>query len=238
MLPITHRRKERPVRIPHWIENAAIVVCCVLLTGCSFSLWNTKTDSETKKPGEPRKNLVKPSITAEREIGPSVKVPHNREGEPEEDKNEKGTASEKKSGESLAGQKDGAGQREDESSGASGGASDEADGSFKKHDHSKYKGTIKNAAIDTLNTHRGAAAARLCRDETTDLWTLSIYKQGGGRMSFVIYFWDEIDGKWDRSFESGNVPLKKWKDHLRHSSAGKTCEMLKGAHLFEGGERR
>ena len=233
-----HRRTARPVRKPHWIEKGTIVFCCVLLTSCSFTFWNTKDKFEAKKSSQPQKNLVKPSIAEDSKIGPSVRIRHNGEGETDEDRNRNNSESEKKPRKPPPTREEGSGQEKDESSEVSGDRSDGADGPFKKHDHFKYKRTIKNTAIDTLNKHRGATAARLCRDRTTDLWTLSIYKHGNGRLSFVIYFWDEVDGKWERSFDSGNVPAKKWRSRLRYSSADKTCEILKGARLFGSEPRR
>ncbi len=226
------KRTERPVQKQHWIEKGTIVICCVLLTGCSLSIWNTKGKAETKRAIEPQKELLKPKIAVDSKRGPSVRIRAKSSEETDEDKSPKNSESKKERQEKSPSTEEETEAEKDEPADGSRVASKETDESFRKHDHSEYKRTIKNAAIDTLNKHRGSTAARLCRDTTTDLWTLTIYSQGRGKLSFVIYFWDEVDGKWERSFESGNVPPKKWRSHLRYASADKTCTILKGAHLL------
>ncbi|MBI4964938.1 MAG: hypothetical protein HY913_16815 [Desulfomonile tiedjei] len=102
------------------------------------------------------------------------------------------------------------------------------DVAFKKHDHAKYISTIRGKAIDQLNREKAVTLARVCRDTTTEEWSLVIYRKRDKTYSFVSYVWDEIDGKWEEALPSGPRPISGWKHHLDFSSAGKECQVLKG----------
>ncbi|MDQ7782827.1 MAG: hypothetical protein RDU20_08105 [Desulfomonilaceae bacterium] len=228
------RQSRRQARLHYWTDIGIVLVFCILLTSCSFSLWGTKGTSEPKKAGQPDKDLLKPKIAADSRPGPSVRVRAAGTEDTDEDEDPDGSKSDKKQEQSPRPEETGNETQKEPADDPS----ERKDEPFKKHDHAEYKKAIKNSAIDTLNKHPDATAARICRDTMTDLWTLAIYSRNRGRLSFVIYFWDEVDGNWERSFESGNVPLKKWNNHLQYSSAGKSCTVLKGARLFGTEDRR
>jgi len=99
---------------------------------------------------------------------------------------------------------------------------------FKKHDHSKYTSAIRGKAIDQVNKEKDVALARLCRDSTTEEWSLTLYRKRQQTYSFVSYVWDEIDEKWEQAFVSDQRPISGWKQHLDFSSSGKDCVGLKG----------
>lgn len=107
---------------------------------------------------------------------------------------------------------------------------DESRTPFKKHDHAKYVSVIRKNAIDKLNREKNCDYARVCRDDYTDEWSLTLYYKQKQKQNYhyVTYVWDEIDGKWDESFVSERRPLSGWKHHLSFSSAGKACKTLKG----------
>jgi hypothetical protein len=99
---------------------------------------------------------------------------------------------------------------------------------LKKHDHSKYVAAIKGKAIDRVNKSSNVDLARICRDTTTDEWSLTLYHRREKTYSFVSYIWDEIDEKWEEAFSSDQRPIAGWKQHLNFSSAGKKCDVIKG----------
>jgi hypothetical protein len=98
---------------------------------------------------------------------------------------------------------------------------------FKKHDHVKYTQKIKNKAIDHVNKEKNVTYARLCRDTTTDEWSLWIYRSEEKAYRFVTCIWDEVDEKWAESFRSDKRPISGWKHHLNFSTDGKDCIDLK-----------
>lgn len=98
---------------------------------------------------------------------------------------------------------------------------------FKKHDHVKYMQKIKNKAIDQVNKETDVTYARLCRDTTTDEWSLWIYRSEEKAYRFVTYTWDEVDEKWAESFKSDKKPISGWQHHLKFSTDGKDCKDLK-----------
>jgi hypothetical protein len=100
---------------------------------------------------------------------------------------------------------------------------------FEKHDHAKYVAHIRGKAIDKVNKEKDVTLARLCRDSTTEEWTLTLYHKRQQTYSFVSYVWDEVDGKWEQSLVAGNRPSSGWKQHLDFSSSGKDCKVLKGS---------
>lgn len=109
----------------------------------------------------------------------------------------------------------------------------EAQTTFKKHDHARYVTMIRNKAIDTLNKEPGCDIARLCRDSFTDDWSLTLYVKSGKYYSYTVYTWDEIEGNWVASYTSEKRPVGNMKKHLGFSSAGKTCQTLKGSEHAE-----
>lgn len=102
------------------------------------------------------------------------------------------------------------------------------DFSFRKHDHSKYVTLIRNKAIDRVNKEKNSDLARLCRDRTTDQWSLTIYRRADKSYSFIYLVWDEIDEKWEESYSADRRPISGWKQHLDFSASGKECKVLKG----------
>lgn len=99
---------------------------------------------------------------------------------------------------------------------------------FKKHDHSKYVTDIRNKAIDQLNKEKDADLVRLCRNATTDQWSLTMYHRAERTYSFTDYAWDEVNLKWEKVLSSVKKPRSSWKQHLDFSAAGKECKILKG----------
>ena len=99
---------------------------------------------------------------------------------------------------------------------------------FKRHNHEKYTEKIRNKAKDKVNKERTCTYATLCRDSTTDEWSLWIYRSEAKTYRFVAYSWDEVDEKWEKSFESDKLPLSGLKHHLEFTAAGKDCQILKG----------
>jgi hypothetical protein len=99
---------------------------------------------------------------------------------------------------------------------------------FRKPDHKKYSQRIRNEAINTLNKKGPCALARLCRDDMTEEWNLTLYKKHGKSFDYVVYAWDPVDGKFELSFESAPRPLKGWKRHHKFVVISKHCSILKG----------
>lgn len=99
---------------------------------------------------------------------------------------------------------------------------------FEKFDHAKYVKKIKNSALDILNKDSACNLARICSDSITNDWWLTLYRKSDRTYSFTTYIWDAVDGKWEESFVSGKEPLSKLSHHIRSSSSGKYCEVLKG----------
>lgn len=105
--------------------------------------------------------------------------------------------------------------------------SSEDDLAFKRHDHVKYMQKVKNKAIDQVNKEKDVTYARLCRDSTTDEWSLWIYRSEEKTYRFVTYIWDEVDEKWEESFKSDKRPISGLQHHLNFSTDGKDCKDLK-----------
>lgn len=100
---------------------------------------------------------------------------------------------------------------------------------FRKHDHSKYVTKIKNSAIDVVNREIDSVHVRMCRNSTTDEWSLGVYFVQGKNYYFRTYVWDPIENIWAEAFESEKRPYAGLKKHLSFSSAGKKCVVLKGS---------
>jgi len=104
-----------------------------------------------------------------------------------------------------------------------------SDLAFKHHDHAKYVAEIRNKAIDQLNKERDVDFVRLCRNTTTDQWSLTMYRRAERSYSFTDYAWNEINLRWEKVFTSDKKPISGWKQHLDFSAAGKECKLLKGS---------
>ena len=109
------------------------------------------------------------------------------------------------------------------------GLEEERNPSFKKHDHTKYLTTIKNRAIDVVNKEPDSVYARMCRHNTSEEWSLSLYFVQAKNYYFRIYVWDPIENIWAETFESEKRPVTGYKKHLSFSLAGKKCISLKGS---------
>ena len=120
-----------------------------------------------------------------------------------------------------------------ESSGASSEASDaseaKSEGAFKRHDHAKYLEMIKNKAVDLVNSDKESDYAAICKDMITDQWSLILYYVREKTYTFTTYAWDEIDDNWQKSFASNKRQLTGLQKHLKYSSSGKECKVLKKA---------
>jgi hypothetical protein len=98
---------------------------------------------------------------------------------------------------------------------------------FKRHDHSKYLEIMKNKAVDLVNSDKESDYAAICKDLITDQWSLAFYYTHEKTYKFVTYVWDEIDDKWQKSFVSDKRPISTLEKHLKYSSSGKDCKVLK-----------
>lgn len=105
----------------------------------------------------------------------------------------------------------------------------QGEGSFTKHNHVQYVELIEQKAREKLKDHRDVSMARMCKDSTTDQWTMNIYRKEPKSYSFISYAWDEVDQKWEKSFESRRQPITRWHSHLEFSAARKNCKVLKGS---------
>jgi len=99
---------------------------------------------------------------------------------------------------------------------------------FEKYDRAKHLKKIKNSALDILNKDSACNLARICNDSITNDWWLTLYRKTDRTYSFTTYVWDQVNEKWEQSYVSGKEPLSKLSHHLRSSSSGKYCEVVKG----------
>ncbi len=98
---------------------------------------------------------------------------------------------------------------------------------FKRHDHAKYLEIIKNKALDLVNSDQESDYAAICKDTITDQWSVAFYYIQEKTYKFITYAWDEIDDKWQKSFVSDKRPISGLEKHLKYSSSGKDCKVLK-----------
>ncbi len=103
----------------------------------------------------------------------------------------------------------------------------ESEEPFKRHDHAKYLDMIKNKAVDLVNSDKESSRAEICKDMITDQWSLTLYYVKEKTYKFITYTWDEIDDDWKISFTSNKGPLSGLQKHLKYSSSGKNCKVLK-----------
>jgi hypothetical protein len=99
---------------------------------------------------------------------------------------------------------------------------------FPKTDHAKRYEFIRHKAIDILNQAGRCDVAVLCRDSVTEAWTLTLYTKSEKTFSITTYDWNPIDSKWSRTLVSKAHANKTWEHHLRTTSTGKECRVLKG----------
>ncbi len=88
---------------------------------------------------------------------------------------------------------------------------------------------IKKKAHELIKKERDCTLGRLCRNSITDEWSLTVYVAQPKTFSFVVYSWDEIDGKWENSYASEKRPAAQLEHHLKFSSASKECTDIKGS---------
>jgi hypothetical protein len=100
---------------------------------------------------------------------------------------------------------------------------------FKRHDHAKYMELVKNKAIDLVNSEKECDQATICKDMITDQWSLALYYMKEKTYKFITYVWDEIDDSWQKSFTSDKRQISGLEKHLKYSSSGKDCKVLKKA---------
>jgi hypothetical protein len=99
---------------------------------------------------------------------------------------------------------------------------------FPKTDHTKRYEQIRHTAIDLLNQAGRCDVAALCRDSVTEGWSLTLYVKSEKTFSMTVYDWNPIDSKWTKTFASKASPIRTLENHLRISSHGKECRLLKG----------
>ncbi|MBM3302034.1 MAG: hypothetical protein FJY85_19050 [Deltaproteobacteria bacterium] len=208
-------------------------LCSLWLFGCTLSLWGLKEKPGSAEATKPAGSQVKSESRKGAADGPSIRIPATDTSESSE-RGKQGSSQDRDEGKpsgqvTASADSSPAGNRKRSESAKE--ESEEADPPFKKHDHLKYVATVKNKAIDQLNKHGDAAYARLCRNVTTDQWSLVVYLLDNKKYSYISYMWDEIDQKWGESFASVKQSLGRWKEHLQDSSHGKECIVLKGGHL-------
>jgi len=208
---------------------ALSVICSVCLAGCVSSLWpgKTKANVDTKSAGRGaavKENTVSPAPTPAKpsQGGDKSGAEARGQGAAEKGRNPGPTKETKDSAEPASK------PQPSKSPTQSPDDQDNLSDSFKKHDHSKYMTYVRNKAIDLINTQKPADHVVLCKDNTTDQWTMTLYNKGDRVYSFVTYVWDEIDDKWTESFVSNKNPISRWKNHVRYSASGKDCTVLKG----------
>jgi len=238
-----------PVRI--------LTICCLIasvhLSGCTSALLQGQSGSTVENKLEQKSDLVKPKIaevpengaagtgngnpktlgekpssqlaskdtTAETEKRNQVNQAKEERPKPEEQESEKKDTSDPARRIAAKSQNSPAGSESDDTGEA------KSKEPFKRHDHAKYIEIIKNKAIDLVNSDKESDYAAICKDMITDQWSLAFYYTQEKTYKFVIYVWDEIDDKWQKSFVSDKRPISTLEKHLKYSSSGKDCKPLK-----------
>jgi hypothetical protein len=196
-----------------WFAAITVIICSLWLTACVPAIFGSKEKATTQADVSGPSRLVKPAVPDEQDSVDSI-------ARNESDKRQGGD-----SGTSAQAFSASAKSAKAEKPAPAG--SSKPDPPFKRHNHAKYVEKIKNKAIDKVNTEKDVAYARLCRDSTTDEWSLWIYRSEAKVYRFVSYVWDEVDEKWEESFISEKRPLSGWQNHLKSLAAGKDCMVLK-----------
>jgi hypothetical protein len=228
--------------------------CCLIfsvgIAGCVPAFLQKKTEIPLEKGSTAKSKLLKPKVSEDSEISSISKNysrPASATSAPKPDKQESFRSAESKKSKPEdtkfnsdspleKGETSGPARRisaNNEDSGASSKAhqSDEAESKelFKRHNHAKYLDMIKNKAVDLVNSDKGSNRAEICKDTISDQWSLTFYYVKEKTYKFITYSWDEIDDNWKKSFESNKRTLSSLKKHLRYSSSGKECKVLKKA---------
>ncbi|MEW6531443.1 MAG: hypothetical protein AB1473_11445 [Thermodesulfobacteriota bacterium] len=214
----------------------AVSLCVLWMTGCIPFLFSSKETSSEKNPPSQSGKLIKPklendstpvippkeSLTA-RDREPRPAPATEREFDADEPPKPVSVGSAKlppKTEPATAEAASGAEERKEKPG--------RADPGIKKHDHAAYKRQLKNKAIDIVNNETKCSLARLCKDYITEEWTLTLFTKGDKTFSFTSHVWDPIAEKWKQTFTSKPRPIKNWATHLRVTSSGWECEVLKG----------
>ncbi|MEW6111313.1 MAG: hypothetical protein AB1664_04215 [Thermodesulfobacteriota bacterium] len=214
----------------------AVSLCVLWLTGCIPFLFGSKETPSEKNPPSQSGKLIKPklendsasvsppkeSLTA-KDREPRSAPATEREFDTDEPPKPASVGSAKlppKTEAATAGDASGAEEKKEKPG--------RADPGIKKHDHAAYKRQLKNKAIDIVNNETKCSLARLCKDYITEEWTLTLFTKGDKTFSFTSHVWDPIAEKWKQTFTSKPRPIKNWATHLRVTSSGWECEVLKG----------
>ena len=191
-----------------------------------------RTGEENPKISSNSKNSSRPasasSASKPDEQDSSLSVKSGKPG-PEDTKFDSGSAAEKRETSDPARRVAANNENSSASSGANDTGATKSKELFKRHDHAKYLEMIKNKAVDLVNSDKESNRAEICKDMITDQWSLTLYYVKGKTYQFVTYAWDEIDDNWQKSFTSNKRPLSSLKKHLKYSSSGKECKVLKKA---------
>ena len=207
----------------------AALLLCTWISGCALwpfsgkGLRQAEKTTSTHSAAGTRDSSRGKDRHGSKETGPELKTAGDPDGE----------SSRRSSGKQqrAVSASEGATSRSSRGKSSADGDSHSSGPAFQKHDHAKYVRTIKNKAIDRLNKSRAATHAILCRNPTTDQWSLTIYSKGQRSYSYVSYAWDDVDEDWEKIFSDKRVPLSRWRQHVRYSTQDKECSPLKGGNL-------
>ena len=246
-----------PLSIQTCLRTICCLALSIYVSGCTPALLQPQAESSNENKVIQKSELLKPrmvqsggneaksgnSSISETKRSASPRVSENSSSQAEK-RNQDGQAKqEKPKSEEAKSNPDSAAEKEEISdparriaakAGNSISASDVDDTSeakskelFKRHDHTKYLEIIKNKAIDLVNSDQESTYAAICKDMITDQWSLAFYYTQEKTYKYVTYIWDEIDEKWQKSFVSDKRPISGLEKHLKYSSSGKDCKVLK-----------
>ncbi|MGB6067866.1 MAG: hypothetical protein WBG50_23925 [Desulfomonilaceae bacterium] len=211
-----------------WFAAVAVIICSTWLAACVPAIFGTKQKAADDGPD------ISPSHVS-KSTTPADGKPSSTAGNPRAEVRQSGSGSSTHSFEAAGkatqtaklGAEQGVSVRIDPGKTGSDVPS-KGKPRFKRHDHAKYIEKIRNKAKDKVNKEKTCTYATLCRDSTTDEWSLWMYRSEGKAYRFVAYTWDEVDEKWEQSLTSDKRPLSGLKHHLEFTAAGKDCQILKG----------
>jgi hypothetical protein len=227
-----NRSSDRKMRV----GLVAVTLGALWLTGCIPFLFSSKETSSEKSPPSQSGKLIKPKLENDSaSVIPPKEKPSARDQEsrsapgrerefdtdgPPKPESVGSTQLPPKTEAVTATDSSGADEKKEKPG--------RPDPGIKKHDHTAYKRQLKNKAIDIVNNETKCSLARLCKDYITEEWTLTTFTKGEKTFSFTAHVWDPIGEKWKPTFTSKPRPLKNWSTHLRVTSSGRECELLKG----------
>jgi len=217
------------------VRLTAVALCALWLTACIPFLFGSKQTP----PGEDRLSssakLMKPTLEDDSASAiPPKEGPAPKDQEPRPAGTDRETLADYPTKPEAAGSSQLPTKTEALAATDSSGAEEKKDKSarpdpgIKKHDHAAYKRQVKNKAIDIVNNDAKCSLAKLCKDFITEEWTLTLFTKGDKTFSFTAHVWDPIGEKWKQTFTSTPRPIKNWVTHLRVTSSGRECELLKG----------